>query len=172
DPMNQFARTKDFEKVGAQEDLLAEVNRLLAPAENAAFAEPRLTPSKPIVFIVGAPRSGTTLMLQWLANSREFAYPSNLLSRFYGAPFIGARIQQLLTNPELDFRGELLDLHDQRPSWKSEIGKTSGVLEPHEFSYFWRRFFPIDQAQKLTPQALEESDPEGFVDGWARLERA
>ncbi|GAH14530.1 unnamed protein product, partial [marine sediment metagenome] len=29
-------------------------------------------------------------MMQWLASTEMFAYPSNLLSRFYGSPYIGA----------------------------------------------------------------------------------
>src|SRR5690606_13387079 len=56
--------------------------------------------------------------------------------------------------------------------WSSEVGKTRGILEPHEFSYFWRRFFPIDQAQKLTPEALSRSDPTGFAEGWGCMQRA
>ena len=51
------------------------------------------------VFVVGALRSGTTLFTQWLATTGLTAYPTNLLSRFYGAPLVGAKIQQLLTDP-------------------------------------------------------------------------
>ena len=41
--------------------------------------------SATVVLVVGGPRSGSTVMMQWLASSGVFAYPSNLLSRFYRA---------------------------------------------------------------------------------------
>jgi hypothetical protein len=111
-------------------------------------------------------------MLQWLAASDSFAYPTNLLSRFFAAPYIGARIQQLITESGFDFRDELIDLRKKPTSWRSDIGKTRGALEPHEFFYFWRQFFPVDQAQKLTEDQLVRSDPDGFAAGWASLEHA
>ncbi|MPY86451.1 MAG: sulfotransferase family protein [Luteitalea sp.] len=163
-------RTIDFRARSAQDEMLRELNCVLARAEGGGVGNKRQTPQQPMVFIVGAPRSGTTLMLQWLAASKRFAYPSNLLARFFGAPYIGSRIQQLLTDPDMDYRDELLSSEPEGLAWISDVGKTRGMLQPHEFSYYWRRFFPIDQAQKLTDAQLEASDPEGFAAGWAAIE--
>ena len=93
----------------------------------------------PLVLIVGPMRSGTTLFMQWLANTGLFAYPTNLLARFYQAPIFGAKIQLLLTDPHYNFRDELREFIHQA-EYRSENGKTKGVLAPNEFWYFWRRF--------------------------------
>ena len=170
--MTQTPRAEGFQRIAPQEELLEEVNRLLGTAEEAATAGQPSTPQLPMLFIVGAPRSGTTLFLQWLAASKEFGYPSNLIARFFRAPYTGALIQRLLTDPELDYRNELVDARGYGDAWSSEVGKTRGMLQPHEFFYFWRRFFPIDQAQKLSEDALAKADPAGFAAGWASLERA
>ena len=77
----------------ALEQLLAEINGLLGPVEEQIFNEYRM-PRYPVLFVVGMPRCGSTLLMQWLAQTARFAYPTNLLSRFYAAPAIGARIQQ------------------------------------------------------------------------------
>lgn len=169
--MSDFARTSDFRRSAEQESLLQCVNDWLAEVEQR-IVDDVAKPTLPLIFIVGAPRSGTTLMLQWLAASGTFGYPTNFLSRFFRAPYIGIRIQQLLTDPSLDYRGELFELTGTLVEWVSEAGKTRGALQPHEFFYFWRRFFPIDQAAKLTREQLEASDPEGFVRGWGLIERA
>lgn len=171
--MKPPTRTQAFERNTRQEDLLKEINDFLKVAEQNVLTEgtnPRL--QKPIVFIVGAPRSGTTLTLQWLASSGAFAYPTNLLSRFFKAPYIGSRIQQLLTDPAFDYKGEMTGLMEEGKTWFSDAGKTRGALQPHEFFYFWRRFFPIDQAQKLSEEQLRDSDPKGFAKGWGLIERA
>ena len=168
--MTDYQRRGEFEGLARHEELLREVNDLLGRAERDAVREIS-GPSKPLVLIVGAPRSGTTLTLQWLAASGQFGYPTNFLSRFFGAPYLGARIQELLTNPEFDYRGELRELYAGAIDWSSQVGKTQGILQPHEFFYFWRRFFPVDQAQKLSDEALAASDPEGFARVWASLEQ-
>ncbi|MPZ17003.1 MAG: sulfotransferase family protein [Luteitalea sp.] len=163
-------RTTEFAAHSQQEQTLHTLNRLLGHAEMEAVREQARTPQRPTVFIVGAPRSGTTLALQWLAASQRFAYPSNLLARFFGAPYMGSRIQQLLTDPAMDYRDELLAAGREDCEWVSDVGKTRGMLQPHEFSYYWRRFFPIDQARKLTDAELEASDAAGFAAGWASIE--
>ncbi|MGH9162818.1 MAG: sulfotransferase, partial [Vicinamibacteraceae bacterium] len=165
-------RTTEFAVHASQEEILRDLNRLLARAEPEPTKGHTPTPQRPMVFIVGAPRSGTTLTLQWLAASGRFAYPSNLLARFFAAPYIGSRIQQLLTDPAMDYHDELRSATREGCEWVSDLGKTRGLLQPHEFSYYWRRFFPIDQARKLTDAELEASDPAGFAAGWASIEAA
>ena len=61
---------------------------------------------------MGNPRSGTTLFIQWLGISGYLAYPTNLLSRFYGVPCIGAKIQLMLTKH--DSNNDLFDFNNAR----------------------------------------------------------
>ena len=157
-----------FRKDETLERLLREVNTLLASAEEQVLTRYRM-PRYPVVIIVGAPRCGSTLTLQWLAATGRFAYPTNLLSRFYGAPYIGARIQQILT--EHDFQGEIFDFNPEVP-FTSNLGKTRGALAPHEFWYFWRRFFNAADTHYLTPEEVQRADTARFAAELAALEDA
>lgn len=146
-------RSAEFRRNPRLEQALAKLNGCLAEAEHAAtadFSEPQL----PHVFLLGNARSGTTLALGWLAASGVFAYPTNLLSRFSRAPFIGALIQQILTDPSFDFRGELGEFQQPTDFFSSTMGKTKGVLAPHEFWYFWRRFCPGDELRPIEESAV------------------
>jgi LPS sulfotransferase NodH len=150
------------------ERLLAELDGVLAPVERSVTARFRM-PENPVVLVVGPPRSGTTLLMQWLASTGRFAYPTNLLSRFYSAPWIGAKIQQLLTDPDYDFRGEMFDLQAS-VSFESSLGKARGALAPHEFWYFWRRFLPNEELRHLSPAEEAAIDGPGLAAGLAALE--
>lgn len=162
------ARTKNFQRNQKLERLLEEINGLLAPLEAEIVTEYRM-PRYPVVLVVGAPRCGSTLMMQWLASTSRFAYPTNLLSRFYRAPFIGAKIQQLLADPEYSFRDEILDFgHDM--SFTSSLGKTAGALSPNEFWYFWRRFIPIIEPSYMDDELLSKVRAKEFVAELAAIE--
>lgn len=138
---SEFARNDDLES------LLSTLNEDLALAEAQAMEPYRgQQPSFPPIFVMGAPRSGTTLFMQWLASTGVFAYPSNMLSRFWAAPITGARIQKALTDPTYDFRDELHDFKGET-GFESHHGKTAGALSPNEFWYFWRRFLPGNEYQ-------------------------
>jgi hypothetical protein len=90
--------------------------------------------------------------MQFLSQTKGFAVPTNLLSRFYYAPFLGAKIQELLTNPKYDYKNELRIAEDES-TLESDIGKAIGMLAPNEFFHFWRRFLP-----RYDPQYLDEDD--------------
>lgn len=169
--MTSSQRQPRFQRNPELESLLREINERLEPAESdlrARFVRPAL----PVVLVIGAPRSGTTLMMQWLAATGVFAFPSNLLSRFFAAPYIGARICQLIGDAKYNYGDELLDHSTDARSLQSELGKTRGMFEPNEFWYFWRRFFPIDQAERLESQQLAQVDVAGFLSGLASLQHA
>lgn len=164
-------RTDEFKRNESLEHLLTELNGALAAAERGVGPLPDQPPF-PTILIVGAPRSGTTLLMQWLASSGLVAYPSNLLSRFYAAPYIGARIQQLFTDPRFNFRGELGELTAQPMTFQSELGKTQGALQPNEFWYFWRRFLPNVDAEWLDPERAAQVDAAGLRSGIAHIQHA
>ncbi|MEW5834106.1 MAG: sulfotransferase [Pseudomonadota bacterium] len=165
DPRREIAFTRNE----ALEELLTELNSAMGNAERTL--ELPVAPSLPVIFVVGPPRSGTTLVTQWLAASGRLAWPTNLLSRFYAAPYLGARIQQLLTDPRFNYRNELLGEHSVA-SFDSDLGKTRGLLQPNEFWYFWRRFFPLRWPEPLSAEQVAEVDGCGFVAGLAAIEAA
>ena len=163
-------RTTTFQRNDRLEALLDDLNALLAEPESKVEREFK-KPRNPVVFIVGAPRSGTTLTMQWLAQTDEIGYPSNLISRFYAAPYIGAKIQRLLVDPAFDFNDEFKDVR-KSVDFESNLGKTQGFLAPNEFWYFWRRFIPNEMPRHLEEEEVEKIDQEGFLASLAALEAA
>lgn len=146
--MRTAKKPKGDERNQALEGLISELAELLAPAEAAALERAPRTPY-PVLFIVGAPRSGATLLMQWLASSGLVGYPTNLLARFAHAPAIGARIQRLLFDRRFALREELADLAPATPGFESDFGNTRGALAPNEFEAFWHRFLPTRVAEPL-----------------------
>jgi hypothetical protein len=157
----------------ALDALLAELSAILAPAEDALVGTEGDT-RHPLVLVLGAPRSGTTLLTQWLAASGRFAVPTNLLSRFSRTPAIGARIQLLLTDPRYSFRDELFELKGPAAAggWSSDLGKTRGALAPAEFAFFWRRFLGTREIEPLGAERMARVDAPRLRASLAALEAA
>lgn len=162
-------RPKNFRKDPVFEQLLLEVNSYLSECQdkiNQNFTKPKF----PLILIVGTPRSGTTLFLQWLAASGVWGFPSNLVSRFYASPYLGARIQQILI--DYDYRQELTEFK-KAENFTSSLGKTSGVNAPHEFWYFWRKFFSFhDDCDVVMDENLKKVDCNRLIAEMASLEAA
>ena len=116
---------------------LALMNGCLIGAEEFLIDEFE-APEHPIVFVIGAQRSGTTVLTQALATLYRISYPSNLIARFWRAPYLGALVSRSL------------QLGEQNMTFRSDFGGTGGLSGPHEFSYFWRQWFP-DSAQNAQP---------------------
>src|SRR5690606_4732592 len=70
----------------------------------------------------------------------------------------------------LNFRNELFDLAASSSTYSSVLGKTQGALAPNEFWYFWRRFFPFGEIQRLEPEVLARVDDRGFLAELAAIE--
>lgn len=155
-------RTEKYARVSALETFLKDLNGNLASANENYLVD--LTERFSKIFLMGPHRSGSTLFLQWLANTGLVAYPTNILSRFFGAPLVGAKIQQLLTDPRYNFRNEILDFNSDI-TFSSDNGKTKGALAPNEFWYFWRRFLPFDELDYMPADALkQQANLAGFRD--------
>jgi hypothetical protein len=155
-------RTEKYARVSALEALLKDLNGNLASANENYLEDSAEQFSK--IFLMGPHRSGSTLFMQWLASSGLVAYPTNLLSRFFGAPLVGAKIQQLLTDPQYNFRNEILDFNSEI-NFSSDNGKTKGALAPNEFWYFWRRFLSFDELDYMPPDELrQKANLPGFRD--------
>lgn len=143
-----------FERNLELEALLGRINGLLAAGEESLPPPPPL--KFPLVLLVAAPRSGTTLFMQWLS-SCGLAVPTNLISRFYAVPAFGAMLQKLLFDPRYRFRDEF-DLQARATDFASDLGKTSGLSNQNVFLYFWREFFPLQDPARLPVETLERID--------------
>jgi hypothetical protein len=154
-------RTREFQKEARQESRLRELNELLSPVEESLWA-PGAAPARPTVFVVGAPRSGTTLLAEVLAQTGAFAYPTNFVARFWNAPALGMRIQAAL------------GLAGDAPasSFASTYGTTTGWAGPHEFGYFWTRWLRFGETHKLSDDELARVDGAGLLRQLAAMEEA
>ncbi len=164
----ESGRTAGYQRNEKLEHILKELNTLLHRAE-AETVQQFHRPQYPVLLVVGGPRTGSTVMMQWIARLGVFAYPTNLLSRFYGAPYIGAKIQLMLTHPDYNYKDEILDFSGDF-AYESDLGKTRGALAPNDFWYFWRRFIPNREPRYLEPEELHQIDMTNFLKELAALE--
>jgi len=145
-------REEKFRRNNSLEEFLSEINDDLWNTEGKLLNIKE--PEYPLIFVMGPLRSGSTLMTQWLANL-GFAYPTNMMSRFYKSPIIASKIQRLLTDEEYNYRNEIRDFNSEI-DFSSENGKTKGALAPNEFWYFCRRFLPFKELDYLSTEELLE----------------
>lgn len=113
----------------------------LRPVEGACLRRDHAVP--PPVFIVGAPRSGTSLLYELLVTHARFAYFSNLAHRLYQTPAAATAIGRRLIR---GWTGEL----------RSEYGHIAGWGAPNEGGWIWRRWTP--EEHELDAAAAEHID--------------
>lgn len=146
-------RNDYFKKDLNLERSLEFLNSIIKDSGNNILKE---KPELPVILIMGCARSGTTLLLQFLAETGNFSYPSNLIARYYKNPMVGLLTQKVLL--ELDPLNQIgfdLKLNEK---FNSNLGKTIGALSPSEYWYFWRQFFKFDENDNLT-----RADFKGFL---------
>ena len=156
-------RAGTFQRDPELEAALKALNERLrnAPAREEAHS------GHPMVFILGCARSGSTLLLQWLAASERFCYPTNIMSRFYGDLYVGALAHKVLY--EHDRKGEIFPERSEAVTrFRSTLGRAQGPAEPHDLGYFWKSYFSFgstqaDLTETPSPDALMRlrSDLEG-----------
>ena len=159
-----------FEKNDTLENILTEVNRLLAPVEERERNNVG-KPEYPNLFLVGTSRCGSTLFTQWAASLGVFSYPSNFLSRFYKAPYVGALIYEIVTNPKYQYKNEFSDIEEEI-EFESSIGKTKGFKAPHEFWYFWREFIDFPDIPFSDEEFSQKFNFEDFQKELALIQKA
>jgi hypothetical protein len=80
------------------------------------------------IFVIGAPRSGSTLITQVITDAFDIGYLSNHHCKFFGTPVLADK----LFHP----------LSAKKPSdYTSEYGNTKRLYAPAECGEFWYRFF-------------------------------
>ncbi|MEB2283080.1 MAG: hypothetical protein B6D46_03450 [Polyangiaceae bacterium UTPRO1] len=109
----------------------APLDRLLAHAERRLYAR-AAPPQKPILFIGGAPRSGTTIVDQILIRNLPVSYINNLTAVFPRAPVTANRIfGHLLRQPT----GTLENFY----------GRTAGFANRNDGLHIWDRWLGSDR---------------------------
>jgi LPS sulfotransferase NodH len=153
DPHEAVQRLARFRKSADAERFFLALNRAIAsadlPGPSAASAS-----GLPLIYIVGAPRSGTTLLSQVVSRYLPVGYISNLAARFWLRPSVGIALARTV----------LGDDARSRIGFKSAFGVTDAPEGPHEFGYFWRHWLRLDQAptHHLSDTALATLDSAGL----------
>ena len=88
----------------------------------------------PPVFIVGSPRSGTTLLYQLLMSAFKFSYIPNISNTWYMMPVAAASLGKRFNKP-------------YSSSFKSEHGFEEGIMAPSEAGKIWNRWFPHEKRE-------------------------
>ena len=83
------------------------------------------------IFILGLPRSGTSLLSQMIFSSMEVACTNNLMARFWNVPLVGACLSRIVLG------------NRRETNFTSQFGTTNFPWEPHEFSWFWHDLLHI-----------------------------
>jgi hypothetical protein len=159
DPHETQPRVGRYQANAEDEAWLAALNQHLAAARlpSAAGVEPARLP---LIYVVGAPRSGTTLLSQVLSRFLDVGYINNLIARFWLRPSVGIGLSRLV----LGGSGR------EQIAFESEHGTTAGVAGPHEFGYFWRHWLQLDAqpTHHLSTAALQHLDRDGLREALER----
>ncbi len=115
-------RNNNYKKDEYNENYLDNLNNYLKDYD---FNNSSFTTDYPSVFLVGLPRSGTTLAMQILTESLDLGFINNLTARFWKNPVVGIKLSKILEEKK------------EQSSFSSNYGKTKSLFEPHEFFYFW-----------------------------------
>jgi len=87
----------------------------------------------PPVFIIGAPRTGSTIFYQVITNYWDIGYINNLECLFYRNIIFGELLSQKI------FKSK------SHNNFKAYHGATKGYNSPSECGSFWYRWFPSDR---------------------------
>ncbi len=98
---------------------------VLWPLEQSMLSKADTAP--PPVFIIGAPRSGTSLLYELMITRFRFAYMSNAAHRFYKTPLAASRI---FAKPIDEWQG----------NFTSSYGHIDGWGAPNEGGWIWQRW--------------------------------
>ena len=106
--------------------------------------------SFPSIYVVGAPRSGTTLLYQTISACLSVDYISNLTAAFWEAPTAGLRLSSKILSSDGPFE------------FKSQYGRTHNPAGAHEFGYFWAKHLKYTSLREPTGEDWDVVD-------WAQL---
>lgn len=133
--------------------------RRVADAGLAAFLPPLEGDPPPAIFIIGAPRSGTTLTYQLMLRAFRLAYINNLTGDFpRGGPVLARWLRCR--------HWRLPDTFDSR------YGRTTGWAGPAEGGRFWYHAIPPGRHHETRPDELSPANIEFMRRFVAAMDRA
>lgn len=142
--MKKYLNPRNYWHAGIQvvnEKLLDKYDIYSAPKFNNQLAH---TP----IFIIGAPRSGSTLLFQGLTDAFDVSYLTNRHSMYFGSPRLCEKLFRPLKCKSAS-------------NFKSSHGQTDGWDAPSESGAWWYRFFPHEPTY-VTEQNLNVYDMQRF----------
>lgn len=128
-------------------DILQEMNQSLAILEYKRIQQFDL-PKSPVIFIVGVPRSGTTIFTQLLLSAYHIGYVNNIIAKFWEAPYIGSVLAKSLKGNQKSLK----------IGTDSNYGFTNEYDGPHEFGYFWKRWFRYEGSHQIEGEGIGEEE--------------
>jgi hypothetical protein len=136
--------TKEFSKNPGFEIYLSMLNNALYKEEQVLYKN--YSEKYPVIHIIGAPRSGTTLITQILSSYLNIGYINNLIAAFWKAPLFGIELSKKLLGTQYisDF--------------SSTFGRTKNIYEPHEFGYFWNYHLAYNDFQQKGAEHEKDID--------------
>ena len=91
----------------------------------------------PSIFIFGLPRSGTTLLYQFISKFIKVGYFNNLMAKFWKAPLFAIELEKSLNLNKTNF------------NLNSNYGRSFQLSGPHEFSYFFQDLFDLNSIERF-----------------------
>lgn len=152
DPHKVGKRLESFRKNERLEDYFVRLNEHLQTFDQSEVSSGE---AFPVIYVVGLPRSGTTLLSQLISRHLPVGYINNLIARFWRNPVVGIRLSQVVLGSDIRQKIELASTH----------GVTVEPWGPHEFGYFWRHWLRLDEAltHKLSKPHLDGLDHAGLA---------
>lgn len=133
DPMGLAGRLLRSGPDGRFAMLVAGLTVLATPLDRALQKRERgllgraSAPTRPIVFVCGPPRSGTTVVAQALLSALDVSYITNLTAVFPRSPITASRMFRVRPAPD-------------RVNLRSHYGRTTGFHGPNDGLHLWDRW--------------------------------
>ncbi|MFW6130075.1 MAG: sulfotransferase, partial [Atribacterota bacterium] len=129
---NNHIRKKFYQKKQENENFLQVLNSTLNKNEKSFYL--KNLKEFPCIHIIGAPRSGTTLLAQLLSYCLSCGYIDSIAARFWLSPVYGLKLSK-----------SIFGCYDDLPlSLGSHYGVSNEPNGIHEFGYFWRHWLKRD----------------------------
>ena len=108
--------------------------KILTPLETFSIKKYTTEEIKyPPVFIIGAPRTGSTILYEYITNYLDVTYINNFMCRFHKTLYLASVASKIIFQDK------------QHNCFDSTQGRTDGLNSPSECGEFWYRWFPKDR---------------------------
>jgi hypothetical protein len=121
----------------ADDAMLEALNSRLSDVVSQAVAI-----NQPLLFVTGAPRSGTTLLSQAIVGYFNLGFIDNLAAKFWSAPDVGIRLSRMTFGT------------NRVPETMSDFGRTIGS-NIHGFHHFWMKQLQLTWVDDLFSDPID-----------------